>query len=98
VKMLKITNAPALRVVSPDGTEPKTAGEALAEALGLAEWLAGPGPWVTAEAAEVDRAAAADFCELCLAEATLAVAVHHVASRRYRVFSVCPHCLRMGEV
>ncbi len=53
---------------------------------------------MTAEAAEIDRELASDSCELCLAESTLAVAVHHVATRRYRVFSVCPHCLRMGEV
>jgi hypothetical protein len=50
------------------------------------------------EAAEVDADLASDVCEQCLADATVAVPVHHLDSRRYRVFSVCPKCLRVGEI
>jgi hypothetical protein len=66
-------------------------------ALGLNGWLAGPGLWVDPASVEIDRDLASDVCEQCLAEATLAVPIHNPASRRYKVLSVCPHCLRMGE-
>jgi hypothetical protein len=101
IKLLAIDPAPTppLRLVnSPAKVQTRSAGDALADALGLQGWLAGPGPWIQSAVAEVDRQLASDACEHCLTESTLAVAVHELASRRYKVFSVCPHCNRLAEV
>jgi hypothetical protein len=71
---------------------------ALADSLGLVGWLAGPGPWIYPATAVIDRDMAADVCEQCMADATLAVPVHNPVTPRYRVFSVCPNCKRIGEI